>query len=147
MRFLSSPTTWLRWWSPKTAWPCWRDWELWGSWVYLFWCPSSSHLELKGYFERTGLQSGGLLWLKWQMKIKLNFFLSCCWWPDETGQSTSVTLLLAAVKWEISARGIFKRTETLKCLHYLHVRLGDPKPLSLGSGPHARGELRSTSSA
>lgn len=38
MRFPSSPMTWHRWSSPKTAWPCWRDWGPWGSSVWLFCC-------------------------------------------------------------------------------------------------------------
>lgn len=49
MRFPSSPMTWPRWSSPKTAWPCWRDWGPWGSslWLYCSWPGTASpHLAL-----------------------------------------------------------------------------------------------------
>lgn len=55
MKFPSSPMTWPRWSSPKTAWPCWRDWGPWGFSVSLYCCCpglASPHPASDGHLVR-----------------------------------------------------------------------------------------------
>lgn len=79
MRFPSSPTTWPRWSSPKTAWLCWRDWGPWGFSVSLYcWCPglASPHLAPDGHLLRgSGGGAGDPLrpcwdWSEVQMEVR-----------------------------------------------------------------------------